>query len=63
VISFLYAVVAFLVIEAIINEPLELSRSNFASVFSKEVDLVVFIDLSPLEISEVLFCKLFSLCD
>ena len=54
-VSFLYAIVAFLIIEAIIHKSLELSWSNFTSIFCKVVDLIVFIDLGPLEIGEVLF--------
>jgi len=57
-ISFLNAVVALFVIKAVVHQPLQLRGSVFASVFGQVVDLVVLVDLSPLEVGEILVCQL-----
>lgn len=59
VVSFLYTIIAFLVVEAIVDKPLHIARLNLELVLAKVVELVVLIDLCGLELGEVLLLYLF----
>ena len=54
VVSFLYSVVALLVVKTVVHESLELSGPDFASVLGQKVKLLVFVDLGTLKVREVL---------
>ena len=53
-VSLLNTVVALLVVEAVVDESLELRRPDFAGILRKKVELVVFVDLGPLKVGQVL---------
>jgi len=50
VVAFLNSVIAFLVIKAIVDEPLQLGGFDFVFVFTHIIDLIEFIDFCFLEI-------------
>jgi len=51
VVAFLNSVIAFLVIKAIVDEPLQLGGFDFVFVFTHIIDLIEFIDFCFLKIS------------
>ena len=61
-VSFLYSVIPFLVIKAIVDEPLQLGCFDFVFIFTHIIDLIEFIDFRFLKISQVFVCNYLLLC-
>ena len=60
-VSFLHSIVPFLIIKAIVDKSLQFGRFNLGLVFGKIIQLLILIDLSFLEVSEVLIRYLVTL--
>ena len=62
VIVFLDSVVAFIVVEPVVDQSLELGRFDFGLIFTQVVDLLKLIDLRLFETGQILLSNAFLFC-